>query len=172
MPKTPPGRPQDAPRRPPGAENLGFQSVFLAAPLQTSILERLGFDFGSIFRCACAPGSNIGPMTLSKLKRPMCTTIYCLQYETMVFDLPRGSEIEDKSMPTRLQDKSGFHAAKNHEKVSNISPSWRSKSSQVASNSKWKMKSILSGQKQEPDEMAPPFLEPTGGKPPGSGTEG
>ena len=45
-PKTPPGRLQDAPRRPPGEENLELESVFLADPLQTSILERLGLDFG------------------------------------------------------------------------------------------------------------------------------
>ena len=49
-PKMRPRRPQDAPRTPqdapPGAENLELKSVFLADPLQTSILERLGLDFG------------------------------------------------------------------------------------------------------------------------------
>ena len=45
-PKTGPRDPQDAPRRPPGAEKLGLKSVFLADPHQTSILERLGLDFG------------------------------------------------------------------------------------------------------------------------------
>ena len=44
--KTRQTQPQDAPRRPPGAENLELESVFLADPLQTSILERLGLDFG------------------------------------------------------------------------------------------------------------------------------
>ena len=29
----------------------------------------------------------------------------------MVFDLPRGSEIEEKSMPKRLQDKNSFQEA-------------------------------------------------------------
>ena len=45
-PKMPPGRPQGAPRRLPGVENFGFKNGFLADPLQTSILERLGLDFG------------------------------------------------------------------------------------------------------------------------------
>ena len=91
------------------------------------ILDALGVDFGSVL------ASKIDPRSVSKLKRPMCTKLYYLQYETMVFDLPRGSEIEEKSMPKRLQDKSGFQEATNHEKVSNIGPSWRPKSSQVAS---------------------------------------
>ena len=81
------------------------------------VLEPLGLDVGAIF------GVNFGPRKVSKLKRPMCTKLYYLQYETMVFDLPRRSEIEAKSMPKRLQDQSGFHEAKNHEKVSNIGPS-------------------------------------------------
>ena len=109
-------------------------------------MEPLGLDVVAIL--GGVTGSNFGPRKVSKVKRPMCTKLYYLQYETMVFDLPRGSEIEEKSMPKRLQDKSGFHEAKNHENVSNIGPSWRPKSSQVASKSKWKMKSILSGQKQ------------------------
>ena len=52
----------------------------------------------------------------------MCTKLYYLQYETMVFDLPRGSEIEEKAIPKRLQDKIGFQEAKNHEKVSKLEP--------------------------------------------------
>ena len=108
------------------------------------VLEPLGLDVGAIF------GVNFGPRKVSKLKRPMCTKLYYLEYATMVFDLPRVSEIEEKSMSTRLQDKSGFHEANNHEKVSNIGPSWRSKSSQVALNIEEKIESILSGQRQGP----------------------
>ena len=115
-------------------------------------------------------GSNFGPREVSKLKRPMCTKPYYLQYEAMVFDLPRGSEIEEKSMPKRLQDKSGFQEAKNNEKVSNIGPSWRPKSSQVASKSKLKMQSILSGPKQwgrgQKRKKETRGLGPTGGTPP------
>ena len=48
-PKTGPRRPQDAPRRLPGAEKIGFKSVLLADPHQTSILERLGLDFGKFW---------------------------------------------------------------------------------------------------------------------------
>ena len=51
----------------------------------------------------------------------------------MVFNLPRGSKIEEKSMPKRLQDKIGFQDAKSHEKISNISSSWSPRSSQLAS---------------------------------------
>ena len=91
------------------------------------VLEPLGLDVGAIF------GVNFGPRKVSKLKRPMCTKLYYLQYETMVFNLPRGSKIEEKSMPKRLQDKIGFQEAKYHEKVSNIGPSWSPRSSQLAS---------------------------------------
>ena len=76
---------------------------------------------------------NLGPRRVSKLKRPMCTKLYYLQYETMVFNLPRGSKIEEKSTPKRLQDKIDFQEAKNHEKVSNIGSSWSPRSSQLAS---------------------------------------
>ena len=44
-------------------------------------------------------GSNFAPRTISKLKRPMCTKLYYLQYGTMVFAIPGGFEIEEKSMP-------------------------------------------------------------------------
>ena len=125
------------------------------------VLELLGLDVGAMF------GVNFGPRKVSKLKRPMCTKLYYLQYETMVFDLPRGSEIEEKSMPKRLQVKSGFQKAKNHEKVSNIGPSWRPKPSQVALKIEVKNHSILNGSKQRPGEMARWFLASTGGKPPG-----
>ena len=95
-------------------------------------------------------GSNLAPRKVSKLKRPMCTKLYYLQYETMVFNLPRGSKIEEKSMPKRLQDKIGFQEAKNHEKVSNIGSSWSPRSSQDASKSKLKTRCILSCEKQRP----------------------
>ena len=48
-PKTRPRRSQYAPRPPQdasGAENFGFKNGFLADPLQTSILDRLGLHFG------------------------------------------------------------------------------------------------------------------------------
>ena len=147
-------------------------------PLRSCLNFRL--RFGSSFGASCVrfwsyfgrvSGSNLAPRKVSKLKRPMCTKLYYLQYETMVFNLPRGSKIEEKSMPKRLQDKIGFLEAQNHAKVSNIGPSWRPKSSQVASKSKWKMKSILRDQKQEPNEMTQWFLASTGGNPPGSVTE-
>ena len=48
-PKTLPVRPQAAPRRPPGAENFGLKNGFLADPLQTSILDRLGLHFGKFW---------------------------------------------------------------------------------------------------------------------------
>ena len=67
--------------------------------------------------------SNFAPRKVSKVKKPMCTKPYSFQYETMVFDLPRGSEVEEKTMPKRLQDKSNFQEARNHEKVANIGPS-------------------------------------------------
>ena len=73
-------------------------------------------------------GSNFGLRNVSKLKRPMCTLLYYLQYETLVF-----SEIEEKTMPKRLQDKNGSQEAKNHEKVFNIGSSWSPRSSQLAS---------------------------------------
>ena len=62
------------------------------------ILDALGVDFGSVL------ASKIDPRSVSKLKRPMCTKLYYLQYEAMVFDLPMGSEIEQKAMPKRLED--------------------------------------------------------------------
>ena len=80
----------------------------------------------------------------------MCTKLYFSEYETMVFDRPRGSEIEDKSMPKRLQAKSGFQEAKNHEKVSNIGPSWGPKSSQVASRIEVENSSMLNDEKRPP----------------------
>ena len=67
-----------------------------------------------------------------------------------IFKGQGGSKIDEKSMPKRLQDKSGVQAPKNHEKVSNIGPSWGPKSSQVALKIKEKVESILSGQKQRP----------------------
>ena len=78
-------------------------------------------------------GSNLALKSVSNLKRSKCTKLYYLQYETMFFYRPRGSEIEEKSMPQRLQAQSAFQEAKNHEKVSNIGPSWAPKPSQVAS---------------------------------------
>ena len=103
------------------------------------VLEPLGLDFEAML------ASKIEPKTDPKIE----------QVENQKFDSRVGggsifkgqgvSQIEEKSMPKRLQDRSGFEDAKNHEIVSNIGPSWRSKSSQVASNSKWKMKSILNG---------------------------
>ena len=94
-------------------------------------MEPLGLDFGAIL--GGVSGSNFGPRKVSKLKRPMCTKLYYLQYETIVFALPGGFEIEEKSMPKRLQDKIGFQEAKNNEKVPNIGPSWTPRSTQVAS---------------------------------------
>ena len=143
-------------------------------PLRSCLNFRL--RFGSSFGASCVrfwsyfgrvSGSNLAPRKVSKLKRPMCTKLYYLQYETMVFNLPRGSKSEEKSMPKRLQDKIGFQEAKNHEKVSNIGSSWSPRSSQVASKSKLKMKSILSDQKREARVNGAGSLGPTGGKPPG-----
>ena len=65
-------------------------------------------------------GSNIGPTRVYNIKRPMCMKCIYLQYETMVFALPRGSKIEERSRPKRLQDESGVQAPKNHEKVANM----------------------------------------------------
>ena len=116
-------------------------------PLRSCLNFRL--RFGSSFGASCVrfwmyfgrvSGSNLAPRKVSKLKRPMCTKVYYLQYETMFFALPGGSKIEGKPMPKRLQDKIGFQEAKDREKVSNIGASWRPKSRQVASNSegqKW-----------------------------------
>ena len=75
------------------------------------VLELLGLDVGAIF------GVNFGLRKVSKLKRPLCTKRFYLQYETMVFNLPRGSEIEEKSMPKRLQDKSDFEDATKNTKM-------------------------------------------------------
>ena len=109
-------------------------------PLQSCLNFRL--RFGSIFGASCVrfwmyfgrvSGSNLAPRKVSKLKRPMCTKVYYLQYETMFFTLPGGSKIEGKPMPKRLQDKIGFQEAKDREKVSNIGPSWSPRSSQLAS---------------------------------------
>ena len=80
----------------------------------------------------------------------MCTKPYYLQYETIVFDLPEGSEIEEKSMPKRLQDKFGFQDGKRHEKVPNIALSWRLKSIQVGLKIEVKTQSILNGPKGSP----------------------
>ena len=126
-------------------------------PLRSCLNFRL--RFGSSFGASCVrfwmyfgrvSGSNLAPRKVSKLKRPMCTKLYYLQYETMVFNLPRGSKIEEKATPKRLQDKIDFQEAKNHEKVSNIGSSWRSRSSQDASKSKLKTRCILSCEKQRP----------------------
>ena len=109
-------------------------------PLRSCLNFRL--RFGSSFGASCVrcwsyfgrvSGSNLAPRKVSKLKRPMCTEPFHLQYETMVFNLPRGSKFKEKSMPKRLQDKIGFQEAKNHEKVSNIGSSWSPRSSQLAS---------------------------------------
>ena len=63
-------------------------------------------DFGAVL------GSNFGPRRASNLKRPRCTKWYYLQYETIVFAIPRGLKIDEKSMPKRLQDKIGFQDSK------------------------------------------------------------
>ena len=74
------------------------------------VLQPLGLDVGAIF------GVNFGPRKVSKLKRLMCTKLYYFQYETMVFNLPGGSEIEEKSMPKRLQERICFQAPKKSQK--------------------------------------------------------
>ena len=96
-----------------------------------SFWHRFSFDFGPILNTVL--GSNLGPRRASNLKRPMCTKCYYLQYETIVFAIPRGLKIDEKSMPKRLQDKIGFQEAKNHAKVPNIRSSWSPRSSQLAS---------------------------------------
>ena len=40
--------------------------------------------------------SDFGPRKVSKLKRPMCTKRYSLQYETVAFAFPKEPEIEEK----------------------------------------------------------------------------
>ena len=78
----------------------------------------------------------------------------------MVFALPRGSEIEEKSMPKRLQDK-----------ISNIGPSWSPRSSQLASKIEAKNQVYLKWPKTRarvnPVKIKTKGLGPTGGKPPG-----
>ena len=66
-------------------------------------------------------------------------------YETLFFTIRndgfcsrRGSEIDEKSMPKRLQDKIDLQEAKITKQVFNIGLSWRPISSQVASKSKVK----------------------------------
>ena len=147
-------------------------------PLRSCLNFRL--RFGSSFGASCVrfwsyfgrvSGSNLAPRKVSKLKRPMCTKLYYLQYETMVFNLPRGSKIEEKSMPKRLQDKIGFQEAKYHEKVSNIGPSWSPRSSQLASKIEAKNQVYLKWPKtrgpRSPRKIKTKGLGPTGGKPPG-----
>ena len=124
-------------------------------------MEPLGLDFEAML------ASKIEPKTDPKIEQVENQKIDSRVGGGSVFEGQGVSQIEEKSMPKRLQDKSDFEDAKNHETVSNIGPSWRSKSSQVASNSKWKMKSILNGQNKSPDEITTTCLDPTGGKPPG-----
>ena len=95
-------------------------------------------------------------------------------YDTSLFTIrndgfrsSRGSEIEEQSMPKRLQDKIGFQEAKKHEQLYNIGPRWHPKSSQGASKIEVKNHSILDHEKQCPSEMAKGFLDPIGGNPPG-----
>ena len=107
-------------------------------------MEPLRVDFGAVL------GSNFGPRRTSNLKRPRSRKCYHLQYETIVFALPRGLEIDEKSMPKRLQDKIGFQEAKITKNVANIGPSWDPKSSKVASKIEVKNHSILNGPKQGP----------------------
>ena len=87
-------------------------------PLRSCLNFRL--RFGSSFGASCVrfwsyfgrvSGSNLAPRKVSKLKRPMCTKLYYLQYETMVFNLPMVSKVEEKSMSKRLQDKIGLQEA-------------------------------------------------------------
>ena len=68
----------------------------------------------------------------------------------MIFALPRGPKIDEKSMPKRLQDKIRFQEAKKHEKVPNIGPGWDPKSSQVALKIEVKNHCILRHEKQGP----------------------
>ena len=88
---------------------LSSKSTSKLLQFSTSSSKPLGLDFGSIL--GGVSGSNFGPTWLSKLKMPMCTKCCYLQYETMIFALPRGPKIDEKSMPKRLQDKIRFQEA-------------------------------------------------------------
>ena len=128
---------------------------------ENPLRRRLNFRlcFGSNFGASWAgfrshvgriSGPNFGPRRVSKLKRPMCTKEYYLQYETMFFTLPVGSKIEGKPVSKCLQDKISFQEAQKHEKVFNIGPSWGPKTSQVDQKIKVKNHCILRHEKHGP----------------------
>ena len=100
--------------------NLKSTPKFLV--FSNPISKPLGGDVGSIL--ARFSRSKIEPGTASKLQKPMCTKSYYLQYETTIFTRSRRQKIDEKSMSKRLLDKIRFQDAKDHEKVSNIGPSW------------------------------------------------
>ena len=107
-------------------------------------MEPLGLDFGGML------ASKIESKTKPKLERLKNQKNDSHVGGGSIFEGQGGSKIDEKSMPKRLQDKIGFQDTKNHEKVSNIGPSWSPKSSQVASKIEVKNHSNLNGAKTTP----------------------
>ena len=90
-------------------------------------MEPLGLDFGGML------ASKIKSKTKPKIEQLKKQKIDSRFGRGSIFEGQGGSKIDQKSMPKRLQDKTGFQEAKKYEKVSNIGPSWGPKLSQVAS---------------------------------------
>ena len=107
-------------------------------------MERLGLDFGAML------ASKIEPQTEPKIERSKNQKFDSRVGGGSIFEGQGVSKIDEKSMPKRVQDKIVFEEATNHEKVSNIGPSWSPKSSQVASKIEVKNHSNLKGAKTRP----------------------
>ena len=95
--------------------------------------------------------SKIEPKTNPKIERLKNQKFDSRVGGGSIFEGQGVSKIDEKSMPKRVQDKIVFEEAKNHEKVSNIGPSWGPKSSQVVLKIEVKNNSILNGQKRSPE---------------------
>ena len=110
-------------------------------------MEPLGLDFEAML------ASKIEPKTGPKIERVKNQKFDSRVGGGSIFEGQGVSQIDEKSMPKRLQDKLGFQDGKKHEKVPNIALSWRLKSSLVALKIEVKTHSILSGPKRSPGKM-------------------
>ena len=120
--------PKDANIEPPKAQTVEFFGGHVGVKLRPSCTQNplrscLNFRlrFGSSFGASWArvwsyfgrvSRSNLAPRKVSKLTRPMCTKLYYLQYETMVFNLPRGPKSKKKRHRNGFKIRSTFKRQK------------------------------------------------------------
>ena len=162
-----------APSRGPSWSQVGAKLSLKSTPkllaFSNPISKPLGFDVGSIL--GRFSGSKIDPGTGSKLKKPMCTKSFYLQYETMIFTRSRGPNIDEKPMSKRLLDKIRFQYAKRYEKVSNIGPSWDLKITKMVSKTMLEQRTKNSVEKGHAGNRSTLRVSPLGSPKGISGTE-